>query len=567
MAAMMTLSVLVPVQADAAKQKQGKVLKIDFSTPVGERAGGGMSINVIPPSISTDGSQSLLSIIRAIDNAATDEKIGMIYFSPDDLSAGLSQTEELRAALSRFRQAGKKVYAYCHNLSTKQFYLASVADTLVLDPASENIFIGMSQMSFYLKDIIDTLGIDVQLIRHGKYKSAGEMFVRSESSEENREQNLAMLHAMWNTVRDESCASRGIKPEDFDSWVDGMALTSAKTFQEKGLVDKLWYKDQMDSCLCSIYGVPAIGSVPYVTAAQYASKLKKGSSKSKIAVIYANGEISMDGSEVAGPKLAADIAKVRQDQSVKAVVFRVNSPGGSVQASEAIRREIELLMAEKPVIASYGEYAASGGYWISAAADRIYTDNTTLTGSIGCFSMIPSFGDAIREKLHVNIETLGSHSHSDAVTGMRKLDDTEVAFFQAQIEEIYDQFTTIVSDGRGMEKTEVDALGQGRVWAGSDALENGLCDLRGGLADAIAFAADTAGVEEYRLVQYPKVTSFSITDMLMGKSDKKDETVTSSASQNPVQAAIDNAFPVAATIRAISEPGLYVRMPEMIYIK
>lgn len=557
------------VCAPASASKKGKVLRMTFNTAIDERGGSSLTVNVIPPSINTGGSVPLINQIRAIEEAAKDDRIEMIFMTPDNLSAGMAQTEELRAALADFRAAGKQIVAYCHSVNAKSLYLATVADKVILDPASENMFFGMSSQSYFLKDIIDTLGINIQLIRHGKYKSAGEMFTKNDFSPENREQNQVMLNALWATYRDGICESRGIKPEDMDKWIDNLEFTTARTFKEKGLVDELWFKDQLDSCLCSMYDVTGISQIPYVNIGKYASKLKKGPGKNQIAIIYANGEIAMEGAGVNGPKLASAIAKVREDNSIKAVVFRVNSPGGSVQASELIRREITLLAEKKPVIASYGDYAASGGYWISAGADKIYADKSTLTGSIGCFSMVPSFGDAIREKVHVNIATLGTHAHSDAGAGMRPLDEAELAFFQEQIEDIYDQFTTIVSEGRDIEKNKVDEIGQGRVWAGTDALKIGLCDAQGGLLDAIWFAADSVGLDEYRIVEYPEVTSMSLMSMLRGGDSSKEDNLTSGVSTDVkrFEVRVADRKDLAPVVREMAKPGLYVRMPEMFDIK
>ena len=312
--------------------------------------------------------------------------------------------------------------------------------------------------------------------------------------------------------------------------------------------------------------------VPFVSISKYMDKVEKKlrkqtkRCKEKIAVVYANGEIvaSTDGTGMAedvivGKSLAATLEKVRKDDKIKAVVLRVNSPGGSVFASELIKREMDLLAASKLVVASYGDYAASGGYWISAGAKVIFTDKATLTGSIGCFSMIPAVGNAVHKIAKVNIATVGSSKHSDMLTGMRHLDDTETAFMQAQIESIYDKFTTIVSDGRGLSKDSVDAIGQGRVWTGSDAVGIGLADRVGGLADAIAYAAEQVCPEMYALVEYPEVKPFSWLS-LFGEDVDLDETLTSDAQ---VSSMFRRLLPFVPMMRKSQSPVNMARMTEV----
>ena len=307
----------------------------------------------------------------------------------------------------------------------------------------------------------------------------------------------------------------------------------------------------------------------FVKINKYASKIKKGNRKNKIAVVYADGEIVNSGSDadIVGSKLANTLRKVREDKKVKAVVFRVNSPGGSAQAAEAIRHELQLLRAEKPVISSYGNYAASGGYWISAESDYIFTDYSTITGSIGVFGLIPSVGNAIRKNLKVNIETVGSSSHVDMMSGMRKLTDDEVEYVQKQIEKIYDDFTSLVSNGRGISKDSVDAIGQGRVWAGADALNIGLADRQGGLQDAIDYAAEMVGLtkKDYRISRYPVVKEVSLFQMLSGGgTDDPEENLTTSVENQP---SLSDMFPAIARMRELRNPSFMLRMESIMEIK
>ena len=557
---------MLPMMAFAAK---AKVLKIDFKNPIAERKTGGSQFDIMSMVQGTPNSVTLLTFVQAIDAAAEDKNIGMIYMTPENVSAGTAQLEEIRAALERFKKSGKPIVAYCENLGNGSYYLASVADKIILDPASESMITGVGSQMIFLKDLFDALGVDVQLIRHGKYKAAGEMYTRSSASPENRLQNEVLLNSIWNSMSSEIAASRGFTQEQFNEWIENLEVIHASEFKEKGLIDETWYKDEVDKYLCEQNGAKKISEVGFVKINKYASKIKKGSRKNKIAVVYADGEIVNSGSDadIVGSKLANTLRKVREDKKVKAVVFRVNSPGGSAQAAEAIRHELQLLRAEKPVISSYGDYAASGGYWISAESDYIFTNNNTITGSIGVFGLIPSVGNAIRKNLKVNIETVGTSSHTDMMSGMRKLTDDEVAYVQKQIEKIYDDFTSLVSNGRGISKDSVDAIGQGRVWSGVDALAIGLADRKGGLQDAIDYAAEKAALskKDYRISRYPVVKEVSLFQMLSGGgSDDPEENLTTRVENQP---SLSDMFPALYRMREMRNPSMMLRMEDIIEIK
>lgn len=499
---------------------KGKLLKIDMKDVIAERGGNSFSISLGGFNMSS--SVSLLDMERALDKAAEDNKIAAVYINTDHFRAGLAASEELRHYLLELSKAGKPVIAYGASMDNSSYYMASAADRLFLHPQGGGSLNGMSSTQPFIKDLLDTLGVEVQLIRHGKFKSAGEMYIRNDISPENREQYEVMLGSIWSTIAEEIASSRGIKVEDLNSWVDGLALSTAKTWVEKGLVDGLKYRDEMEDYLCHLFGTTEASDVKTLNIKEYIEDLKKGPVKKKIAVLYANGEIVRAGGDIVGEALASTIAKVRADSSVKAVVFRVNSPGGEVVAADMIRREIELLGKVKPVIASYGAYAASGGYLISAGCSKIFTDNTTLTGSIGVFGMIPSLGKAIRKNLHVNMVDIGTHKHSSMGSGMQPLSPEEEAWYQEEIEGIYDTFVTVVSEGRSMTKDAVDEIAQGRVWAGKDALKIGLCDEKGTLLEAIGYIADKAGLKDYRIAVYPEKKSM-LKGLKDGDKPKKDD--------------------------------------------
>lgn len=455
----------------------------------------------------------LWDAVRTVKAAAADPAVQYIFLRPEGLSAGQAQIEELRQALSDFRKSGKAVVSYVENPSTGSYYLASVADKVYMGKYSggTNTFLGISSQLFFLKDILDKLGVNMQLIRHGKYKSAGEMYIKNKPSEENMEQNQVMISSIWNRYAEQICESRGVSKEQLNGWLDNLSLVVPEDFLNNSLVDELLTREELKDKLVSLAVENSYKDLKFIPFTDYiaAKAVPQKPSKKNIAIIFADGEI-VDGDakeQVAGDRFAAEIAKVRADSTVKAVVFRVASPGGSVLASEKIKQEIDLLRKDKPVIASYGDYAASGGYWISNSCDKIFSDATTLTGSIGVFSMIPDFSNTAKNLLHVNITSVSSNRHGDMYSMMRPLNAQEVESMQKSVNDIYDAFLENVASGRDMTTDAVNEIAQGRVWAGSDALEIGLVDEIGTLSDAVAFAAVAAGdadVDSWQITCLPK---------------------------------------------------------------
>lgn len=504
------LAVLMILPGQAQNFLKGKVLKIDMSDTVAEKGSEGSPFNLDLglPIGGFDGAKvSLLSLERALEKASKDDEIAMVYLNYDKLSAGSAAMEELRECLARVSASGKPVIAYGAGLSNGSYYIASVADRVFMHPKGSGTLNGLGTTQFFIKDLLDTLGVQVQLIRHGKFKSAGEMYIRNSMSPENRRQYQELEESVWSSMVEQMAASRGIKAEDLRTWIAGLELGTASTWMEKGLIDGLKYRDEMEEYICHLFGTKDPKNVKRVDIREYASKVKSGSG-SKIAVLYADGEIAREGSQIAGEKFAREVEKLRKDESVKAVVFRVNSPGGEVVAADMIRREIELLGREKPVIASYGAYAASGGYLISAGCRKIFVDNATLTGSIGVFGMIPNIGGAVKKLLKVNVETVGTDPHAGMGNLFQGLNEEEEAWYQKEIEGIYTDFVNVVVQGRGMTFEQVDEIAQGRVWSGKDALVNGLADEKGILLDAIKAAATEAGLTKYKIVTYPAQKSF-----------------------------------------------------------
>ena len=512
------LSLLLYTPLGAESFLKGKILYFDSGKSIAERGGTHADFS-LTGGLSTSSSLSLLSVERALEKAAEDDDIAMVFLRPDMVSTSSAVREELRRSLERFAAKGKPVVCYGVSFSTASYYLGSVGDRVFMHPGSEGTLNGPATTQLYFKDLLDSLGVRVQLIRHGSYKSAGEPYVRSEMSQENREQYQVLLGSIWEPMVEEMAASRGIAADSLRTWITSLQLATSQDWLDKGLVDGLKYRDEMEDYLCHLFGKADPADLKKISLSDYVKTLKnKGSDK--IAVLYAEGDIVRSGSGIAGEKFARQIAKVRADSSVKAVVFRVNSPGGEVVAADMIRREIELLRKDKPVIASYGEYAASGGYLISAGADKILTDNATLTGSIGVFGQVISYGDALKKKLHINPFTVGTHEHSDMSSGIRPLDEEELAWYQGTIDGIYDDFVQVVCDGRGMEKAAVDSIAQGRVWSGVDALKIGLVDETGTLLDAVKQAAGRAGLKKYRIVAYPEKKNL-LEDLMSSEKEKE----------------------------------------------
>ena len=490
------------------------VLKIDFTEmtlaeqtteadPLAMLQGGG---EITPVGI--------YSAINAINAASQDPAIRYIYMKPDAVAGGTAQIEELRTALKNFRDSGKAIVSYIESPTNAGYYLASVSDKIYMTKhdGGMNMFNGISSQLIFLKDALDRLGVNVQLIRHGKYKSAGEMYIRNSSSKENMEQNVAMVESLWESLSTEIALSRDITVEELNAMLNNLELNFPTDFLEKGLVDELLSREELQQKLADLYVTDSYKKVNSISLADYATIKDAPNLKStnKVAVIYAEGNI-VDGSDpegVAGDRFAKIIADVRADKDVKAVVLRVNSPGGSVMASEKIKAELDLLRENVPVIASYGDYAASGGYWISANCDYIFSNATTLTGSIGVFSMIPDIGGTIKNKLHVTVTPVKSNEHADMLGMMRPLTPKEEAYMQASVERIYTKFTSIVAEGRDMTVEAVDEIAQGRVWTGAEALEIGLVDEIGTLEDAIEYAAmsieGVTSVSDVQVAAYPK---------------------------------------------------------------
>ena len=348
--ACLLLALLLGAPLGAQGFLKGKILYFDAGNNLSEQTGSSFRFSLLG-GLSISNSLSILSVERALEKAAEDDDIAMVFFRPDKISAGMAAREELRQSLARFAAKGKPVICYGISFDTGSYYLGSVGDRVFMHPGSSGTLVGPSSTQLYYKDLLDSLGVRIQLIRHGSFKSAGEPYVRSEMSEENRLQYQALLGSVWEPMVEEMASSRGIAADSLRAWVTGLKLSTSRDWLDKGLVDGLKYRDEMEDYLCHLFGKADLDDLKKVSMSEYVESLKQSGSK-KVAVLYAEGEIVRSGSGIAGEKFAREIAKVRADSSIKAVVFRGNAPGGEVVAADMIRREIEALRKDKPVIAS-----------------------------------------------------------------------------------------------------------------------------------------------------------------------------------------------------------------------
>jgi protease-4 len=468
----------------------------------------------------------LRKFTRALKAAANDDAIAGVFlfgkFEPEGYGTGYAALKEARAALAEFKAAKKPVIAYLEYATVREIYFASIADDLVVDPYGMLLVPGLASQPMYLAGAFEKFGVGVQVTRVGKYKSAIEPFVRRDMSPESREQMQKLLDDVWGDLRNDIAGARGLTADKLQSLVDTEGLILPQTALDSGLVDRLGYRDEVITDLKARTGRKGSDeSFKQVAFADYASALgddrpelsglEKGSRDGKVVVLYAEGAI-VDGEgqpgEVGGTEFAREIRKLRQDNDVKAIVLRVNSPGGSATASEHIQRELRLAKQEKPVVVSMGAYAASGGYWIAAYSDRIYAEPTTITGSIGVFGVQFDI-ERLAGNLGVTFDRVKTGRFADAVTIARPKTPEELAIVQRMVDWIYDEFVRKVSEARNLPREQVQEIAQGRVWSGAEALKLGLVDELGGLNAAIAHAAEKAGLASgFQVQEYPREKGF-----------------------------------------------------------
>ena len=492
--------------------KEGSILRIDFSEVINDAPSSDSLAGFDFRTLQSTRQLSLLKVLRTLEAAAVDDRIEGIYLRMNGTGGvtGTALIEELREAIELFKQSGKFVVAYNETYSQGQYYLASAADRIYLQPEGGMDWSGLSTSLMFYKGLFDKLDLKAEVFRPTvcKYKSAVEPYILDRMSEANREQMQALVDSMWGTIAEAVAASRGIDVERLNEIADKLQVTLPEDALKYGFVDGLLYEDQMKEVFAEL-GVEddGEGNYDFVSLGDYASMVGvdlDNLGADRVAVVYADGQI-VDGEgygdAVYGNSLAAELADVRRDEKVKAVVVRVNSPGGSALASDVIWREMELLRAEKPVVVSMGSYAASGGYYISCPADVIVADRLTLTGSIGVFGMFLNPIDALKNKLGITLDGVKSNA-SAGMGSVEPLTPAQRASIMRGVDKVYETFTQDVAAGRNLPIEKVLDIAGGRVWSGSDALGIGLIDAYGGLKTAIALAVDKAGLgENFRVVE------------------------------------------------------------------
>ena len=495
--------------------KPNSILKISLNQQIVDRTGKNPFENLSLGSLNNKSKIGLSKILSNIDKAKNDPNIKGIFLNVSNLKAGSATIQELRNKLITFKDSDKFIISYADAYSQKAYYLASIADKVYVNPEGLIGLQGLAAQVMFFKKTLAKIGVKPEIIRHGKFKSAVEPFMLDKMSAANREQIETYMGSIWDEMLKGISEARNVKVSELQSIADNMSLNTTEDAIKYKLIDGVRYYDQVIEELHEKAGVASDKKLNIVSLTNYfkAPKVSKDeliTKMSKIAVIYAQGEIGSkkgNNSEIGTENIAKAICKARKDKKVKAIVLRVNSPGGSALTSEVIYREVTLAKKAKPFIVSMGDVAASGGYYISCMADTIVAQPTTITGSIGVFGLLFQAKELINKTIGINVETVLTAKHADMGSMFRPLTQDERNVIQKGVEDVYDTFIGHVAEGRHMTKAQVDSIGQGRVWSGVNAKKIGLVDVLGGLNDAIKIAAQMAKIENYRIKELPKQKS------------------------------------------------------------
>ena len=493
---------------EVEKIKENTLLEISLSEKIIDRTS---EFDFDFSSLNNESSSlGLDDILKSIDKAKHDDNIKGIYLNIDMVNASMATLEEIRDKLQEFKDSTDKfILSYSEIYSQKAIYISSVSDKIYIHPEGFLEFKGISYESIFFKEALEKLEVEPQIIRHGKFKSAVEPFMLNKMSDSNRKQVQRFISSIWEDVKLGVSEGRNLSNEELNNIAENFLVQSAEDAVDYKLADALQYQDQVDDSLRKKLNLESDAKIERISLKEYASvqvSKKKKFSKDKIAVIFAQGAINSgegDNENIGSETTSKAIRKARKDKKIKAIVLRVNSPGGSALASETILREMELAKEVKPVVVSMGDVAASGGYYIACKADTIVANPTTITGSIGVFGVLMNLEKMMKNKLGITTDRVKTNQFADLASPTRALNESERAIIQNQVEMIYDKFITHVAEGRNMTKEEVDSIGQGRVWTGKDAVNLGLVDVLGGMEDAISIAADMAKLESYRITKLP----------------------------------------------------------------
>ena len=510
------IGVIAGGDGDKVKIKDNSVIELDLSRVTLDYAG---KVNFKDFNYFETNHNGLIDVLNAIESAKNDDKIKGISILNNQSQLGLAQSKALRDQLEDFKKSGKFVVAYSNFITQRDYYLNSVADSLYLNPVGELEFKGLSSEILYLKDLQEKTGIKMEVLRHGKYKSAVEPYLAQEMSPENREQMTVLLNSAWTTIVEDIAKSRKISVDSLNGIANSLGARTPELALAKNMIDKIAYEDEYHQAIKSNLKVKEGKEYNKVSILDYAKNnaktVKNYSKKDIIAVIYAQGEIrggEGDINIIGEGSIKRSLQETREDDNVKAIVLRVDSPGGSALTSELIWREIEITKKTKPVVVSMGNVAASGGYYIACNADRIFAEPSTITGSIGVFGVLPNMTQ-LAKNIGINAEQVKTHDNANGYSLFEPIDDTFKNVTLESIENIYAVFLQRVAAGRKMTVEQVNEIAQGRVWTGTDALKNGLVDELGGLEKAIAHAAKLGKAKEYKTVNYPEYEK-SLEDLL-----------------------------------------------------
>ena len=491
---------------DSAFVSENSVLNIDLNTSVRDRSPAFNPFGFF--SENATGIIGMDAIIGSINKAKKDEKIKGIRLNSGLISSGWAQAREIRNCLNEFKKSGKFIYAYADFMSQKGYYLSSVADSIFMNPIGSIELKGLSSEVLYFEDFQNQYGLKMEVIRHGKYKSAVEPFLQDKMSDENRAQIKGLLDAVWTTISDEIVESRAISKKALEKMVEELTVTDAKEAITNGIIDALVYEDDFEKSIKAALEIDKDDSINSVEFYELNTQMKTFDSdvKDQIAVIYANGPIlyTSGTEEVIGKKaLNQAFQEVETNKNIKGAVLRIDSPGGDAMTSEIILNAMRKLKGKKPLVVSLGNIAASGGYYIACLGDKIYASPMTITGSIGVLAAFPNMR-GLAERIGINAEQVNSHKNAMGYSLFEPLNDGFKNSTKSAIEKVYTTFKSRVSEGRSLNMEKVEDLSKGRIWSGKDAVENGLVDAIGGLEDAIQATAEMAAIENYNIDSYPK---------------------------------------------------------------
>jgi len=512
----MISSIIALSESEKVTVKPHSVLHLNWKSPIKDRSSDNPLESFDFATMESNKSAGLNDILNNIEKASKDSNIDGIFIDMETIPAGVAMSEEIRNKLLEFKESGKFIVSYGNSYDQKGYYFASVADEVYMNPKGMLLFKGLNAQLFFFKNMLEKLEIEIQVLRgpNNKFKSAVEPLLLDKMSEANREQYQELLNSVWGRIVETLHDSRGISIEDLNTYADNLDATDADRALELNFVDGLIFRDELIDKLKEKTGKDLDEKLASISCGKY-NNAKVGEtniSKNKIAVVYALGSIvegNGDSESMGSAKISKAIRKARTDDKVKAIVMRVNSPGGSALASDVIRREVELAKEAKPFIISMGDVAASGGYWISTNADHIFAQPTTITGSIGVFGIIPNFQGLMTNKLGVTFDNVSTNENANFIDVMAPMSEFQEATINKQIIEIYDDFISLVSETRGLKPEYVNEIARGRVWTGTDALRLGLVDEMGGLEDAIAYAAVEAELgDDFRIRNYPEQKEF-----------------------------------------------------------